>query len=519
MHSPALLLLLALSLTPCLNLRAQDPATATPPAAVEKTPLTPAQIDDLLAPVALYPDALIAIILPASTFPTDIVLAARYLNSRQDSEGIESQPWDDSVKALARYPEVLKWMDENLAWTRQLGEAFVLQPAAVLTGTQRLRAAAIAAGNLKNTPEQNVIVEREVVRIEPATREVIYVPVYDPMVVYRQQVVTVYEPATFVTFSSGYRTGLWLSYSCDWNRNTVVYISKPHRQTIWLTRSSWAYPARDYPHYHRDWCADSSRVQSVIRDHDRRHDDRIVRPAANNFVQVSRPGRDSGTRNNDRTPDAREPGRSRREDTASSQPRTPAVTQDRPSNNTGVVVSRPDRDTTGYNPGGRDRNQPSPNLRNSFASASKNNSNPPQPAAPVTGPVVPSAVVASNPPSRQLSLPAEPPSVKRRQPDNNSNPRWTNPTASVSVPAAAPAPAPQAAPEVKPDRAPKLSLKSAPAYAQESRREARAESKAQANWQASAAPAAIIPAAPANNTGTVVAEDSRSKRRDRRQDP
>jgi hypothetical protein len=518
MHSPALLLLLALSLTPCLNLRAQDPATVNSLPGAEKTPLTPAQIDDLLAPVALYPDALIAIILPASTFPTDIVLAARYLNSRQDSEGIDSQPWDESVKALARYPEVLKWMDENLAWTQQMGEAFVLQPAAVLTGTQRLRAAAIAAGNLKDTPEQNVVVEREIIRIEPAAREVIYVPVYDPMVVYRQRVVTVYEPSTFVSFSSGYRTGLWLSYSCDWNRNTVVYISKPHRQTVWLTRSSWAYPARDYPHYHRDWCADSTRVQSVRRDHDRRHDDRIVRPAANNFVQT-RPGRDSGTRNPDRATETRAPGRASREDTATSQPRMPVVTPDRPSNNTGVVVNQPDRDTPRYSPGGRDRNQPSPNQRTGFVTAAKNNPNPPPPAASITGPGVPSSVVAANPSSRQLTLPAETPSVRHRQPDNNTGSRRTNPPATVALPQTTRAPAPQAAPEFKPDRAPKLSLKSAPAYAHESRSEARAERKAQEARQASTAQASVNLAPATGNAGNVAAEDSRNKRRDRRQEP
>ena len=135
------------------------PASSAPS---EQVRLTSAQLDELLSPIALYPDPLIAIVLPASTFPTDVVMAARYLKAGGDPEAVESQPWDDSVKALARYPEVVKWMDENLAWTRQLGEVFALQPADVLTSTQRLRTAARAAGNLTNTPQQTVVVEREV---------------------------------------------------------------------------------------------------------------------------------------------------------------------------------------------------------------------------------------------------------------------------------------------------------------------------------------------------------------------
>ena len=141
MKLPALLTLLTLGCFAMFPLRAAEPAPET-----TQAPLTTAQIDELLAPIALYPDPLVAIILPAATFPADIVMAARYLDAKRDPDAIEDQPWDDSVKSLAHYPDVVKWMDENLEWTRQLGNAFTLQPVAMLAGTQRLRASAIAAG-------------------------------------------------------------------------------------------------------------------------------------------------------------------------------------------------------------------------------------------------------------------------------------------------------------------------------------------------------------------------------------
>ena len=153
---------------------------------------------------------MIALILPASTVPSDIVLGARYLKSGGDPGQIENQPWDDSVKALARYPEVLAWMDENLDWTSSLGEAFVEQPADVMNAVQALREQAKAAGNLADTPQQKVVEDENAIRIVPADPEVIYVPQYDPQVVY------VYS--TVLTFGPGCFVGPWLCYDFDWNR-------------------------------------------------------------------------------------------------------------------------------------------------------------------------------------------------------------------------------------------------------------------------------------------------------------
>ncbi|MEI6861902.1 MAG: DUF3300 domain-containing protein, partial [Verrucomicrobiota bacterium] len=218
MKTPSCLLVgLLLALVP--SLPAETPAS---PARSLAPLLQPAQLDDLLGPLALYPDPLVALILPAATEPTDLVLAARYFsaNAANDRpEAIETQPWDESVKALAHYPELIKWMDANLSWAKQLGEVFEAQPADVMKTIQHLRATAQAAGTLASTPQQTVIVEREVIRIVPAQPEVIYVPVYDPVVVFvrRPPVYT----TTFITFATIGRTGIWLSYECDWNRRVI----------------------------------------------------------------------------------------------------------------------------------------------------------------------------------------------------------------------------------------------------------------------------------------------------------
>ncbi|HWZ95830.1 MAG TPA: DUF3300 domain-containing protein [Opitutaceae bacterium] len=201
-------------------------------------------LDHLLAPIALYPDALIALILPASTAPSDVTLAARYLEADGDPAQIDDQPWDDSVKSLAHYPEVVKWMDANLDWTQAVGTAFLEQPADVMKSIQRLRVRAQAAGTLVDTPQQDVVLEDDNICIVPAQPEVIYVPVYDPDVVY-------VEGGPFLVFSTGYRVGPWLGYECDW----VGY-------GVWV--GAW-HPGWDWRRHHyngdagRRWRADPRR--------------------------------------------------------------------------------------------------------------------------------------------------------------------------------------------------------------------------------------------------------------------
>ena len=213
-HPGTLQLLLGLGLAFAGGLTAAEPDE--PDSAPQ---LSQAQLDQLLGPIALYPDPLVALILPASTSPADIVLAARYLNANGDPGQIDSQPWSESVKSLARYPEIVKWMDENLHWTKELGGAFLAQPADVMNAMQRLRAQARATGALTDTPQQQVVMDGSVIEIVPAQPDVIYVPIYDPEIVYVRQ--TGYYAEPFLTFSLGFSTGFWLSYDFDWRTRTI----------------------------------------------------------------------------------------------------------------------------------------------------------------------------------------------------------------------------------------------------------------------------------------------------------
>ncbi len=220
--------------TPPLDTIALSPATAHP--------LTAEQLEQLLAPLALYPDALIALILPASTAPADLVLAARQVRETAgDRSQIEHRAWDESVKSLTHYPEVLQWLDDNLEWTKQVGEAFATQPVEVMQAIQRLRARARAAGALVDTPQHQVLTEAEVIRIVPAQPEIIYVPHYDPSLVFLPEPVWYGRPP--VSFSFGLAVGSWLAFDCDWRRHTI-WVGDRHRR--W-TGHDWRRPVVPIP--------------------------------------------------------------------------------------------------------------------------------------------------------------------------------------------------------------------------------------------------------------------------------
>lgn len=185
------------------------------------------QLEQLVAPIALYPDALVALILPASVASTDVVLAARQLRDfPNDRSQIEHRGWDESVKALTSYPEVLQWLDQNLPWTKQLGEAFAQQPAELMQAIQRLRTRARAAGTLVDTPQQVVVAEPNVIRIVPAQPDIVYVPRYEPEIVFVRE--PVYYARPLLTFGIGVRAGAWLANDCDWNRRTI-WLNDRHR--------------------------------------------------------------------------------------------------------------------------------------------------------------------------------------------------------------------------------------------------------------------------------------------------
>jgi len=199
------------------------------------------ELDQILAPIALYPDALLTQVLMASTYPLDVVNADRWAKKNKDKKGdafakaLEAQPWDPSVKSLVNFPQVLTMMSEKLDWTQKLGDAFLAQQKDVMDSIQKLRAQAQASGNLKTTKEQVVKVEKQVIIIESASPQVIYVPAYNPTVVYGVWAYPAYPPypvyppgyvATTAAFSfaAGVAVGAAWGYAwgqANWNGGSV----------------------------------------------------------------------------------------------------------------------------------------------------------------------------------------------------------------------------------------------------------------------------------------------------------
>jgi uncharacterized membrane protein YgcG len=228
-------LLTATLLSPAA-LRAQD--AASPP------PLKPEELEQLVAPIALYPDALLAQVLMASTYPLEVVEAARWTKNNPKVTGdaleqaMQKQSWDASIKSLTAFPQVLTMMNEQLDWTQQLGNAFLAQQKDVMDAVQRLRAKAKAEGNLETTKEQTVIVEQApqsqttVIQIEPADPQVVYVPTYNPTVVYGAWPYPSYPPYSYyppgyvaatslLSFGVGMAVGSALWGDCDWGHGDV----------------------------------------------------------------------------------------------------------------------------------------------------------------------------------------------------------------------------------------------------------------------------------------------------------
>ncbi len=217
--------------------------TSSPPATPTSPPAAPpqksqAELEKLVAPIALYPDPLLATLLPASAYPIEIVEAARFVKDTNNIAKLDSQPWDQNVKALARFPDVIAKMNEEIGWTSQLGQAFVADQKAVLDAIQALRAKAQQAGTLKSTPEQAVVttndvvqqtveqqvvyVTNTVVQIQPTQPQVIYVPQYNPAVVYAPPPAYAYNPvAPLVTFGVGMAVGAAIANDCDWHSGGV----------------------------------------------------------------------------------------------------------------------------------------------------------------------------------------------------------------------------------------------------------------------------------------------------------
>jgi hypothetical protein len=221
-----------------------DPFAAGPPAQTSE------QVQQLVAPIALYPDPLVAQILAASTYPTQVVEAWRWmqqhpaLKGQQLAEAVDPQPWDPSVKALTHFPSVLDNMNTNLSWTSALGDAYVNEQDDVLNAVQILRERAKAAGSLQSTSQQTVTTDGQTIGVEPADPEVVYVPAYDPWLVYGDPLVAypgwVGVPGVFydgpdLYFGMGLGVGLvsgfgwgWNDWGFDWHNRRVNYHHAPY---------------------------------------------------------------------------------------------------------------------------------------------------------------------------------------------------------------------------------------------------------------------------------------------------
>lgn len=240
---------LTLALAACEESHGQ----ATPPAAVnapetQRQPVfSTEEIDQMVAPIALYPDQLLAQVLMAATYPLEIVQAERWvanpgnakLKGDQLAVALEPLTWDPSVKSLVPFPQTLKMMSDKIDWTQRLGDAFLAQQADVMNSVQRLRRQAQNAGTLKSTEQQTVVTERETVVIQPANPQVVYVPSYNPTVVYGTWPYPAYPPVyyppppAYYPYTSAFASGLafaggvavvaslWGVGSCNWGSHDV----------------------------------------------------------------------------------------------------------------------------------------------------------------------------------------------------------------------------------------------------------------------------------------------------------
>ncbi|HEY7304973.1 MAG TPA: DUF3300 domain-containing protein, partial [Bryobacteraceae bacterium] len=224
---------------------AQQKASSQTPAPAQAAKIPSDQLESLVAPIALYPDPLLAQILAASTYPLEIVLLQQWLDKnknlkdKQLADAVAKEPWDASVQALAPLPQVVELLGSNIQWTTDLGNAFLAQQADVMDAVQRMRKKAQEKGNLKSNEQQNVettvVQNKSVIVIEPAKPEVVYVPSYDPVVVYGAPYYPYpplyyphwgyYAAGAAISFGFGVMMGAFWSggwgWGCGWGGNNV----------------------------------------------------------------------------------------------------------------------------------------------------------------------------------------------------------------------------------------------------------------------------------------------------------
>jgi hypothetical protein len=237
---PTFLCLLGLAVIASTGANGQQPIIGDSNQIAMAAPLSQGELDSLLAPIALYPDQLLAQVLMASTYPLDVVTAARFVQQNPSLTGdaldgaLRDVNWDPSVISLTAYPQVLLMMNDRLDWTQRLGAAFLANQQQVMDTVQALRSRAQAAGNLQSTPQQTVLDQGGVIDIEPAQPQYVYVPVYDPRVIYGPWLDPIYQPAYwyppaiygYPDLSAGIVAGIFFGSPC----------------AIWSNHWGWAHP-------------------------------------------------------------------------------------------------------------------------------------------------------------------------------------------------------------------------------------------------------------------------------------
>ncbi len=227
---------------------AEPQAPTLPPEQPAPAHLDKDQLRQLVAPIALYPDPMLAQILAAAAYPTQIVEADRFLQQNPNLKGaalgaeVDKQDWDPSVKAITQYPSVVANLDKNLSWTSELGDANYNQPQDVMKAVQYLRKKAKDAGKLQSTPQQVVTDQGDDVVIQPANPQVVYVPMYDPTLIYGYPLVLwpgLYPwwgvPGPFITFGIGFGIGPffgfgwgWHAWGFDWIHGGLFFGGRPY---------------------------------------------------------------------------------------------------------------------------------------------------------------------------------------------------------------------------------------------------------------------------------------------------
>ncbi len=237
---------------PCGSALTRQDATRTPAQTAaapqeESVRLSNDQLDSLVAPIALYPDPLLAQMLVASTYPIDVVAAQQWLDKNKNLKGeeltkaAEQQPWDPSIQAMVSIPDALKKLSENIQWTADLGDAFLAQQAEVMGAVQRLRAKAKDSGKLESTEQQKVetktVESKTVIEIQPSSTEVVYVPSYSPTVIwgapyypYPPLYYPPYYGGAWLGFGVGIAVGIGISggwgWGCGWGGNNNITINR-----------------------------------------------------------------------------------------------------------------------------------------------------------------------------------------------------------------------------------------------------------------------------------------------------